>query len=119
MKIEIKVTRIGLGVHAGFWQWRMRLGNPGKCGWNGRWFARCNQPFIDAWVANRSADRMAALMKTTGAEVAVERAKYDFPNPGKVRRRNRTERLRRIGAGADGPYARLAQMGIFVVKEAV
>ena len=105
-----------MGEHAGFYQWRMRLGNPGNPGWNGRWFARCNQPFIDADAANKSAGRMAALMKTTGAEVTVVRAKYDFPNSGKVRRRNRTEKIRRMGAGAGGPYAQMAKHGVFVVR---
>lgn len=118
MKVEIKVTRIVMGEHAGFYQWRMRLGNPGKPGWNGRWFARCNQPFVDADASNKSAGRMGALMKTTGAEVTVERARYDFPNSGKVQQRNRTEKIRRIAASANGPYAKLAQMGIFVVKKA-
>jgi len=117
MKVEIKVTRIVSCVHAGFWQWRMRRGEPNKPGWNGRWFARCNQPFIDADAANKSARRMGDLMKTTGAEVIVTPGKYDFPGPGKAPQRNKTERCRRIAAGMEGPYAELAKMGIFVVKE--
>ncbi len=115
MKVEVKVTRIVSGEHAGFWQWRMRRGQPCNSGWNGRWFTRCNQPFIDADAVNKSARRMGDLMKTLGAEVVVTPAKYDFPNSGQAQRRNRTEKARRMCAGPGGPYAGLAKYGVFVV----
>jgi len=117
MVIEIKVSRITKGEHTGYWQWRMRRGQPCNPGWNGRWFARCNQPFVDADAANKSAGRMADLMKTVASEVNVGRAKYDFPYSGRSRQRNIAEKHSRMMSGVDGGYAAMAKHGVFVVMQ--
>ena len=115
MKVEIKVSRIGSGVHAGFWQWRMRRAAPG-----GRWLGRSAMVFADAHDANMSAKLITTLMKEAGAEVDIQEAEYDFPRTAKQRRRKQPERVRRIGTGTmpAGPFTRMARFGVFVVKGA-
>ena len=113
LKVEIKVSRIGSGVHEGFWQWRMRRARPNV---NNKWITRSAQPFTDTYDANKSARRMGVLMEDAGAEVEFVPAVYDFPAAGRTRRRKRLEKVRRIGAGPDGPFVRMAKFGVYVVK---
>ena len=114
MSFEIKVTRITAGVDVGLWQWRMRRGQPCNRGWNGRWLARCDRPFADAFDADKSARRLATLMETTGDEVTITPAKYDFPGRRKARRKDSTPKTKCLAAG---PYGAMAKYGVFVIRD--
>ncbi len=114
MKVDIKVSRIGSGVRAGFWQWRMRRSHRIKG--QGKWLGRSAMVFTDTHDANTSARRMVSLMEEAGAQVNFEPALYDFPNTGQTRRRKKTERADRIGAGPGGAFIAMARYGVFVVR---
>jgi len=70
VKVLIKVTRYRRGFHT-WYGWLLKRAGPG-----GRPIARNIEPFTDANIANKSANRMGDLFRELKCEVEVIHAAY-------------------------------------------
>ncbi len=80
--IEVKVLR----CQSGMWIWKLRRLRRAGSGNGGKFLAVSQVEFVDAWKANKSADRMARTLEACGCSaVSVKYGQYDFPGTRKPR----------------------------------
>ncbi len=80
--IEIKVLR----CESGMWIWKLRRLRRAGPGNGGKFLAVSQMEFMDAWEANKSADRMSVTLKACGCGVVkVKYGQYDFSGVRKPR----------------------------------
>ena len=70
--IKIKVSQLTEGKNKELWIWKIKSGK--------HWFCRSYYEYADAWLANRSADKMKKLLENNGSKnIKIDYGEYDIP----------------------------------------